>query len=958
MDGARFLRALRARWWVIAAIAIVGAFTAFIGATVRNNTITPVFQAEAPITIFPDQTQIVDSKGVILDSVLQQLDNAKSLATTSNSAFLASHPHSSIRSDANLGRLTFVAQAADPDEAQSLAGEMRANYMNQEPLNLQAQLGEQIDAVTAQLDGVRQSLSELDIPTEEQIKTESERARLTGLVSSLRAQQTSLEQQLLFPASTTLLSGATPEEIQAELDSVQSYLATYEQQLADLPPADDRYTTTETLRRALQREYQDLEVEYQNLFLQQNQARSSGTVEVIDVFDQTPPDIPVSAATGIGLIVGAAAAFLGVALSDRLRMPVWSARDAAPLKVLAQVPPRRGRTDQVWYAQQAAGNERKRSLQGFRAALMARFEGRANVVGLAGVDADAVTIHEFAADLAVSLVAADLSVLLVDCDFDATVTVTEIGNSDPTFSSLLESPPGVLEGVFDSLPSPFPGLRSIAAGERPTDAIDAVAGKHFLGLLDEFRTQADVTLLVLPDVGPMALTALRRLDKTVLVLTPGASRIPSLTDVANEMDASGAPVLGAVMVDRRSGLRDRIHGSVKAPTPQAPPARIARTRSVYETRPLGGAEPVGDLSRPRETVHVATGGNPGRRETADEEETDAWGKDMSPSTAAALSSLPTMSSIFGQRLRADLDETDEPTDEPTIDQSTPDDLDETGEEIDEPTIDELHTPSRPVDATNDAAAYDAVPKVLELLRDRIRRILTGSIDDETLRAEVVPILDHQGFIPIVRVRKHQTLGDLVRMSLRQEVALSKRRTFERSLRGVLKQQLDVDQGSLVDLINKWTEASFFADELAHSEEPTLWHLTSPQGAFQTLIHNQLFSRQHLEVLLKDLTRVRIDMLTRRARSVKKSGDPNKAARLEEDADDVRSFRETLKELLEETPWDALSSGPDGQPLLETHAPGYSEGLTKTLDSLERLGLLPMQALDKDRLAQLSPPLGE
>ena len=296
MDTSRLWRVIRARWLIIVVFAVVGALAAFTGATLRNDAITPVFQAEAPVTVFPDQASIVDPKGQILDSVLQQLDNARSLAIASNAAFLQVHPDAEIRPDANLGRLTFVARSGTAGEAQSLAAEMRANYLQQEPLNLKQQLADQLDAVTAQLEEVRGKLAELDTPTKAEIRADSERSRLSGLLSSLRTRQNSLEQELLFATSTTLPPDTEPfrttEDIQAELYAVRGYISTYQEQLAALPPANDQYSERETLTRALQREYRELETDYQDLFLQQNQASGPGVAEVIDVFDQTPTRAP------------------------------------------------------------------------------------------------------------------------------------------------------------------------------------------------------------------------------------------------------------------------------------------------------------------------------------------------------------------------------------------------------------------------------------------------------------------------------------------------------------------------------------------------------------------------------------------------------------------------------------------------------------------------------------------
>ncbi|HDL48406.1 MAG TPA: hypothetical protein ENH33_00385, partial [Actinobacteria bacterium] len=254
MDTSRLWRVIRARWLIIVVFAVVGALAAFTGATLRNDAITPVFQAEAPVTVFPDQASIVDPKGQILDSVLQQLDNARSLAIASNAAFLQVHPDAEIRPDANLGRLTFVARSGTAGEAQSLAAEMRANYLQQEPLNLKQQLADQLDAVTAQLEEVRGKLAELDTPTKAEIRADSERSRLSGLLSSLRTRQNSLEQELLFATSTTLPPDTEPfrttEDIQAELYAVRGYISTYQEQLAALPPANDQYSERETLTRA------------------------------------------------------------------------------------------------------------------------------------------------------------------------------------------------------------------------------------------------------------------------------------------------------------------------------------------------------------------------------------------------------------------------------------------------------------------------------------------------------------------------------------------------------------------------------------------------------------------------------------------------------------------------------------------------------------------------------------
>ena len=328
MDLNRTLRVLRARWpWVVVFV-VLGFAAGVFGATRRNAGIVPVMRAEAPVTIVTSIESRDNPSGASPEFVQARLDEALAFALEVNGDLLAANPRSEIVTNTDLGRLTFIARARTADEAQNLAAEMRNRYLTRQPPNAQEQIQTQLDQIAAQMDEVRTKIDALG-PTTVVDPVEERRSQLNSLLAALRADAQNFEKELLVG------SDRPEDEIQADLDRTNLAISTVLSDLEELGPVPDtEFSEEETLRRALEREYRELESSYQELFLQR--AALSGPVvsEVIDVADETPKLMSRGIAGGVGLIVGLVLAVVGLVVVDRLFKPVWTGLDLAPLPLL------------------------------------------------------------------------------------------------------------------------------------------------------------------------------------------------------------------------------------------------------------------------------------------------------------------------------------------------------------------------------------------------------------------------------------------------------------------------------------------------------------------------------------------------------------------------------------------------------------------------------------------------
>ncbi|MGH8928419.1 MAG: hypothetical protein ACRDWH_08715, partial [Acidimicrobiia bacterium] len=125
MSVPRSLQALRTRWLVVVAVAVVGAGAALFAALLRNSGLEPLFEGVAPISVIRLDEE---SDG----RYTSRLNTAAAQAEAAVAAELADE-NLSVTSDPVEGAIQFVATAANPDEAIAAASDLRAVYLNSRP---------------------------------------------------------------------------------------------------------------------------------------------------------------------------------------------------------------------------------------------------------------------------------------------------------------------------------------------------------------------------------------------------------------------------------------------------------------------------------------------------------------------------------------------------------------------------------------------------------------------------------------------------------------------------------------------------------------------------------------------------------------------------------------------------------------------------------------------------------
>src|SRR5690606_7699940 len=133
------------------------------------------------------------------------------------------------------------------------------------------------------LDEIREQIRALTAVTQADPEIEAERARLQQLLADF--QDRALQLELWRRVPPTGEDAMTPDQVRAELDRVNKAIADVEAELAQLPETIDPLSPEATELRALQRQYDEMEVRYQNLLIQRTDLKHLPELGVVETLD-------------------------------------------------------------------------------------------------------------------------------------------------------------------------------------------------------------------------------------------------------------------------------------------------------------------------------------------------------------------------------------------------------------------------------------------------------------------------------------------------------------------------------------------------------------------------------------------------------------------------------------------------------------------------------------------------
>lgn len=558
MGVKKLLLIIRARWWPLLIVGVIGLSAGVVFATLRNDNIESSFKVEAPILLVRASG---DESG---RDLRQRLDEARAVAVEANDLALAGETAEIVSEIGEIdAQLLFVGHGATEEGAREVAVEMRDQYLEADPIGVSG-VEEDLAEYSSQIVEIRSEIAELQREAQVPSATEETVNQLTEQATQLQARSVQLAVDLaLFEFAE---SERTREEIEDELDATQAALAEVRDQvdaLAQQTPAD----TDRDLRiQALQQQEAAITQAYLDLFLNQANAAELISEGAVSVVDESPnPVSPVLAGVagfGLGILLGIG----GLLLIDLTLKPIWSMDDLGEVRSLGSLSSRRlGGSRDSWYRSARRGR-RLGDIQAIRADLQGIMGDQPVMIGVTRVGATARELKAAAADLAASIAAVGSSVLLFDADFDSESSFAEYGESGPTLAELLSvwaenSVMRVMvKEALEDIEPVVPRLRGLSSGSTDRRPADVLAGPAFDVVAEAAREVADVTIVAGPmATDPAMLTLAQRLDYTLILAKVRSTTISQLDAASSALETRRARFLGVVLQDRQRepGRRSR-----------------------------------------------------------------------------------------------------------------------------------------------------------------------------------------------------------------------------------------------------------------------------------------------------------------------------------------------------------------------------------------------------------------
>ncbi len=901
MDLTRIGRLIKARWWVLVMVAALGAIPAVVITSRRNDAIQPVFQATRTITFTQGEA---DRTGEGLSSAVEaaQIDsedaNEETLARLGGAA--------SITGDTQEGTLTFQVFAPDQDTAtQELNGMVRAYRQAGRDEETQAaqEKQEELDALQERLEEIRAEIEGIDAQLAEDPEVVGDREQIQESIDALEDRLSGLRvEDILGPTQNPQAEEErTAEDVDAEIAEVEDALEVLQAELEALPAEGEAPQSAEQVQKQL------LEEEFQAVLDQHTALATAGPEGEQSFGTAVTEDVTPQAANLLinGLLGAVAGLLLGLAVlivADRIRRPVWTTGDLDAVPALGEVPSRTPISSgpRPWY-QTVRRSPRKQAVQALRAAIDGRARQRHLALGFTGMDVSSRDAHAVAADYAMSLATAGQRVLLIDGDFAHPSDLPEYEGLGPSLSDVIDpmardntAVAGFVEWVLSESTETGPGLRAIPVGIGLDDPADAVAARRAVQLIDAAQERFDAVVVAAGAVAdPTTQTLLYDVDQTVMCIRPGTSTASAVEEMYRDLSSRGVSVLGATLVNPEArGLRG-----------------LFKRRGSKSDRPL-----------PEIIVEPSPPPLPKAAPTPAPVAPPVAMPEPAPEPVGALATSSAARPSARGLLEAPV-ATPEPTE-----------------------VDGEASPML-------AEVLDGVDvgrgKLEDELYAQVLALLTGA---GTETGEPAAQVTREGFVPLVEIKDHPTIGELVLQRLGDDLDPASQRALDRELASVLGSQ-DGAEG-----IDGWVRRSFFTRHVAETDQhPDVWQVRSRDGTFEALVPAVQCTRDHLDDLRTGMLHNQIDGLNRLLRNAVQAGRSDEVDALDSQVKELRTFDITLGWLYEghdpeariRYPWRGDRNQPQGW------APELSEGMRPNLAPLQRLGLLAAPSSSWDELSALA-----
>lgn len=597
MDLSRLRRMVRARWWLVVIMALVGFVVALAVTNLQNDRIEPRFSATATIEFIAagddgDSSGGTNSRGGSspASSPAAPLVEEATVVAEEVNATLLENPTVQLVSSPERGTLSFVAVEASGETAEQIVQEMRDNYVAVDPTRVD--IDAEIQALINEAEGIQTRLAELEPPPEpvaEPISAELE-VQLDILNTEIAATDSDLDE--VVNELEDLRDEDEPDEdeiaaLEEQIATLSDELVALKEELARLTPVEPVpeefvLSTAEQLEQsALNTRLDAIGQQYQEL-IDVGEATNSIVLPEIAVEDETPAPTDRTLAGLIGLLGGAVAGLIAIIFADRVQGTVWAPGDLEPMPVLAEVPQHASRFALRHRRYEAV---RAKGVQSVRSAILGLFHASGPVtIGFTGLGTADESVSGLVLEVAQSLAGVGRSVLLVDGQIGGMSDYRDQLAGGTTLSSLVADHADdatLMQHVGDVLDGcvTFGANLGVLPGDpRSVDAVDILASKSFRVLTEQALRRYDIVLVVGPSaLSPFAYVMAGLVSAYVVISTVGKTRQAHVDQLVKQFAGSRSRLIGSVLL----GIRPR-RGWVQA-------SSVTQTRGALP--PDAGGEP-------------------------------------------------------------------------------------------------------------------------------------------------------------------------------------------------------------------------------------------------------------------------------------------------------------------------------------------------------------------------------
>ncbi len=562
MELSRLRRIVRARWWLIVLIALLGLAAAIAFTNYQNENIQQRHRAVATIEFIVEETEETastpsrgGSSGGGTSPAADLVETAEEAALEVN-AVLLEQPNISIRADTQNGTLDFSATAPSAELAEEIVAEMRANYVAVDPtaVDVDAEIAKLINeasTIQARLDDfVEPPAPEIPEPSvADQARIDVLNNRISAVLTNIGELQDDLD---------AAESDETRAEIQEQIDTVTAQVAELRQEVESLTPDEPEVVAFELSpaeeleKSALENRLLAIGTEYQDLL---DIEKSGDRIDLLDVVvtDETPAEADLGLAGLIGVVAGVIAGLILLVLLDRVQGSVWTPRDMAQVPTLAEVPQHGSRVELRPRRYQAV---RQKGIQSVRSAILGLYHAAGpTTIGFTALGTTEESTSELVMDVAKSLAAVGRSVLLVDGQLLGVPAFRDVVSGGATLADLVvhDTDDAALSarmtGVLDACVQLAPNLGVLPGDPESVDAVDILASKSFRTLTQRAQERYDVVMVVGPSaLSPFAYVMTGLVSAYVVVATVGKTRQRQIAQLATQFAGSRSRLIGAVLL--------------------------------------------------------------------------------------------------------------------------------------------------------------------------------------------------------------------------------------------------------------------------------------------------------------------------------------------------------------------------------------------------------------------------